>query len=187
MKPRKATTQFSYSCSFMRLSVVPYHDHVPSQVTKKMSDKFAHTLAVNILRVKIEIKSQALLLRTHRNSGDDRNFVSSVPMAVGGRLSFRRPGPFYVRDQKESRLVDEDDMGAQPLGFFLIRGHCLSFHRWISRSLRSSARRSGFCGLHPIFAITRQIWSGWYRTPNSFLIIVPCIYNVIATTKKGEG
>lgn len=101
---------------------------------------------------------------------DDGDLVAAVMMALDRGLPTWCPSLAHWWDQEKSRLVDEDEVGPQPCGVFFIRGHSSFFHRSISSSLRSTARRSGFWWVHRISPSIRPTWSRWYRIPKFFSI-----------------
>ncbi len=124
-----------------------------------MPEKQADFHVPDIVGVEVAVESQALTSRADRYSGDDRHLVAAVPMAVYGPLPTRGPGPEEVRDQEEPGFVNEDDVGAQPCGVFFTRDQVFCFQSSMATSSRSTARRSGFCGLQPSVCISLPMWS----------------------------
>lgn len=109
-------------------------------------------------------------LRADRYTRDEGDLLAAVTMALDRGLPTWRPSLADWWDQEKSGLVDEDEVGPQPCGVFFIRGHSSRFHRSISSSLRSTARRSGFWWLHRICPSKRPTWSRWCRIPKFFSI-----------------
>ncbi len=89
-----------------------------------------------------------------REVGKDRNPIMTLPVGEHRGAASGRPGAPYQGRQLEAGFIQEDEEGAQQSGFFLTRGQISHFHRAMAASSRSSARRSGFWGLQPI----------WYRS-----------------------
>jgi len=144
-----AVLQRSNGFAAVDRAVVPHHDHSTSQVAEQASQEGADLGVSDVVRREREVEAVAPAARAHREAGDDGDPVVSLAMPKQRRLAARRPGAPHARDQEEARLVDEDEVGAQPRGFFLMCGQVLRFQRSIRASSRSSARRSGFCTLQP--------------------------------------
>ena len=70
--------------------------------------------------------------------------------SIGWKEELMNPGSADQRRQQEAALVDKDDVGLQSAGFFKMSGHSTRTQRRMAFSSRSRARRSGFCGLHPM-------------------------------------
>ena len=140
-------------------AVVPDHDHVAAQMAEQIPEEGAHLGVLDVLGRQQEVEAAAPAARTHRQPGDDRDAVAPQAVAQQRGLATRCPGAPHTRDQEEPRLVDEDEVGAQPRDFFLMRGQFWRFQFSIRSSLRSSARRSGFCTLHPSACSRRPTWA----------------------------
>ena len=63
-----------------------------------------------------------------------------------------------MRPLAQSALVDEDEDAPLAERFFLMAGHTFFFQCWICSSLRSRARPTGRCGLHPKSTRIFQTW-----------------------------
>ena len=123
--------------------------------------KYANLILPDVVIEEQIVKPQAMSAGAYGNSRNDGKLVSpSLAVTMNGSLSLRSPGPDHIGNQHEARFVGKDDVGTQPCGVFFMRGHSSRFQRSISSSFRSSARRSGFCGVHPRLCIKRPIWSG---------------------------
>ncbi len=109
-----------------------------------MPDEVADLRMPDVLRVETVVQAETAAARAHGDSRDDGDPVSPLVVVKDWRLSARGPRLVHTRDQEEARLVDENDVGAQPRSFFFTRGQSLRFQRLIRSSLRSKARRSGF-------------------------------------------
>ncbi len=130
-------------------AVVPDHDHRAAQMAEQIAEEGAYLRVLDVLGREQEVETAVPATRTHRQPRDDRDPLAPLAVTQLRRLPPRCPGAAHGWDQEESRLVDEDDVGAQPRGFFLMPGQVSRFQCSIRSSLRSSARRSGFCTLQP--------------------------------------
>jgi len=124
--------------------VVPHEDDRSSEMAKQMSKEGADLGVLDVLGVEAVVEAEPSATGAHGDTGNDRDPIAPLPVVEKGRLASRRPGLAHTRNQEEARLVDEDEVGTQPRGFFLMRGHSSVFQRSIAASLRSKARRSGF-------------------------------------------
>jgi len=149
MEARIAAAQLANRLSFVDRGVVEDGDHGASEVTQHVTEERAYLGLADVVAVATEVESHPAVHRADRQSRDDREPV--VPVVVGDLrcLSARRPGPPKGRDQEESRFVDEEEMRLPARGVFFTCGQRLRFQRPMRSSSRSSARRSGFCGLNP--------------------------------------
>ena len=129
--------------------VVQKCDDGSAQVPQEMAQKLADFGLTNGVLVQPVVHAQAVVPRTNGHAGDDRHRVPPVAVTEDRGLAARRPRPEHGGDQKAPRFIDEDEAGAQPGSFFLIRGQARCFHRAIASSSRSRARRSGFWWLQP--------------------------------------
>jgi hypothetical protein len=118
MEARKMTTQGADRFPLVDRGVVPDHDDRTSQVTEKVTQKLAHLGMLDVLQMETEVESKASTAWTDRDPGDDRDPVSPLPMADHRCACSWRPGLVDTRSHQETRLVDEDEVGTQPRGFF---------------------------------------------------------------------
>lgn len=155
VEPGMADLQRTKGFAAVDRTVVPDHDHVTAEVPKQFPQERADLRLANVVREELEVQPESSAARTHGEARDDGDPVAPLAMAKQRRVASGRPGAAHARDQEEPRFVDEDEVGAQPSGFFLICGQVLRFQSAIRSSFRSSARRSGFCTLQPIARRTR--------------------------------
>ena len=148
-KARVRRQEFPDHGAAVDVAVVPHDEDGAAEVAEQMPEKRARVRGTQVLTMQLEIEAAAPPPATERESGDDGDAVVQLPMPEDGGLPARCPGPADGRDQEEARLVDEDQVGAQPRGVFFSRGHVRRFHLAMAASSRWSARRSGFCGVHP--------------------------------------
>jgi hypothetical protein len=121
------------------------------QVTKKLDDLW--TLDRLIVQLKVEIIK-----------GDARNHAQRFPVEVvlqDRGLPARGPSAHFVRPGAESAFVDQNDLAAFFLGFFLSAGQVTFFHSAMAASLRSSARPTGRWQLQPSCRSNFQTCAGW--------------------------
>ena len=144
MQTRVPALELCQRLAMVSLRVVQDRDHWAAQVSQQIAQEHADFVVPNIVKVKLVIKTQALALRAHGDSRDDRDFVTAVTMPMHGCLAAWGPGLDHIRDQQESRFVGKDDVGTQPRSVFFTRGQSFCFQRSISFSFRSMARFSGF-------------------------------------------
>lgn len=103
-----------------------------------------------LVQLTVEVEPAAPPPGAEGEGGQNRDTVVLLPVPQQGRVAARRPGAPYARGQLESRLVQEDEVGAQPPGVFFTRGQSRFFQRSMAASSRSNALRSGFWALQPI-------------------------------------
>lgn len=155
VEPGIARLQGAEGFAAVDRAVVPDHDHGAAKMAEQVPQEGADLRLSDVVEPQREVQSIASASGTHREAGDDGDPIATLAMAKQGRVAPRRPGTTYARDQEEPRFVDEDEVGPQPRGFFLMCGQVARFQRAIRFSSRSSARRSGFCTLHPRACISR--------------------------------
>lgn len=129
--------------------VVPHEDDRSSEMPKQVSKEGADLGVLDVLGVEAGVQAEASTAGAHRDAGDHGDSIPPLPVVEERRLAAWRPGLADARNQEKARLVDEDEVGTQPRGFFLMRGHSSRFQRSIASSLRSKARRSGFWCVKP--------------------------------------
>ena len=142
-------------------AVIPDHDHGAAEVAEQVPEEGAHFRVLDVFGREQEVEAAAPATRTHGEPRDHRDALTPLAVAQERSLPPRRPGAPHARDQEEPRLVDKDEVGAQPRGFFLMRGHVSRFQCSIRSSFRSSARRSGFCTLQPSACSRRPTCARW--------------------------
>jgi len=134
---------------FVNASVVPHQHDRPAEMAEQLAQEGADLGVLDVLRMEGVVEAQATAAGTHRDARDDGDSIAPLPVIEQRRAPARRPRLADARNQEEARFVDEDEVGTQPRGFFLMRGHSCSFQRSMASSLRSSARRSGLWWLKP--------------------------------------
>jgi hypothetical protein len=160
-QPRETTTEFADGFAFMGFAIVPYHDHRAAQMTQYVAQEFTHFGLLDVLAMQAEVQADTSAMRADRQGGDGGNLVVFVAVAGQRRPTARAPGAPNGRNQEEAGFVDESEVGAQPRGFFFIRGQSRRFHCSMAASFRWVARRSGFWQLQPSACRSRPTWSRW--------------------------
>lgn len=133
----------------MRIATVPQHEDVATDLAQQLSQEVPDLLLSNVLREELKVKIQSLAPGRHRDPRDDGDAIASIEVINGGCLADRSPSRSDRGRQLEARLVDEDEVGAQPPGVFFTLGQSSRMKRRISAWLRSSAFFCGFWWLHP--------------------------------------
>lgn len=128
VKPFESATEIADGLPFMRGNIVPYYDHIPPKMFEEMTQKFTYLRTLDILCMEDVVQSKTLESGTERERRDHGDALADKVIADSRGVGFRTPGLAQRRGQEEARLVYEDDMGAQPLGVFFIRGHWVRFH-----------------------------------------------------------
>ena len=107
---------------------------------------------------KTERRAHAASLRRNDERPDHRDLASrTTPLREHGSLSASRPRAPHQRCHQETRFVEEDEGRFPARGVFFTRGQSSLIQRAMATASRSTARRTGFCGLHPRPWSTRPI------------------------------
>jgi hypothetical protein len=130
--------------ALVNLSIVEKNDDFSPDMQEQVSEKVAHVLGVDVGAMETEVQPGAVPTRAHRYCGDDRNLLTSLPMAEKRGLAPRCPSAQHQWAELEAGFVHENYVGAQPPGVFFTRGHSRSIQCLIASSSRSKARFSGF-------------------------------------------
>lgn len=135
----------------MRLKAIPYNDKIARQLFQEASNEGCRQHRVYIgIRMQAEVQTETGFGWSDTKGGYYRYFLMRTGFLIQDRgLSFGTPCPSDKRRHEKTAFINKDDMGFQTDCFFLMRGQSTLIHRFISSSLRSMARRSGFCGLQP--------------------------------------
>lgn len=130
-------------------AVVQEDEDVAANLSEELPEEVRRLGTLDIVFVEVTVEGAVKAPRADGDARDGRYPVVPVAIPKAGRLTYGAPGLSDGRDEEEARLVDEDEMGTQPCGVFFTFGHSSRFHRSISSSSRSRARRSGFWWLQP--------------------------------------
>ena len=130
--------------AFVGTRVIQQHNHGTVEMPKQVAEEQTHFFLPNIVIEEVVVEVQPLPFRADRDAGDHGNFVAPIDMTMNRSLPYRSPGLVDIGNEEKSGLVGKPYVGAQPSGFFFIRGHCRRFHCSTAWSSHSIARRSGF-------------------------------------------
>lgn len=106
----------------MGIAAIPKHEDVAAEMSEQLSQEVPSLLLPNIVGVELEVEVQPPTARRDRDPRDCRHTVTPIEVMDRRCLADRRPGGGDGRCQLESRLVDEDEVGTQPLGVFFTAG-----------------------------------------------------------------
>jgi hypothetical protein len=91
---------------------------------EQFAQKGFHIKPIEIPPVKLQIKRQMFSFRRNAERGNGRNLVSLQRVVMHRGLTSRGPSPDQIRDQQKATLIEEHQVGAKPLGFFLSSAKC---------------------------------------------------------------
>ena len=143
MQASMAATKRADGCAAMGAEIVPEHDDVSTEMAQQVTEEGADPGLADIVERELVVQPQALAARTDRDPGDHRDPIVPVAMMDDRSAAPWGPRATDTGDQEEARFVGKDEMGAQPPGVFLTRGHSFFFQCSILASSRSQARRAG--------------------------------------------
>jgi len=143
--------QFLDRIATVDLAVVQKHHQMAPNLTEQVAQEPSDLFALNVVLVELAVQRTVKPPRADRDPGDGRYAVVTLAVSNDRRLPDRAPGLANRRNQEEAGFVDKDDMGRQPCGVFFTAGQTVRFQSAIAASLRSTARRSGFWWLQPIW------------------------------------
>lgn len=135
----------------MGFAVIEKHDQTAGYLTQQMAEEYHHFLSLDVVLIQLAVQRTMEAFRADGDSGDGGDTIMTIPMMNNRGLAYRAPRLTNRRDQEEARFVNKDEVGRQPCGVFFTRGQTDRFHFAMAASLRSTARRSGFWWLQPIW------------------------------------
>lgn len=140
---------------------IPYEDEGAGKLLQKVLQKSNHQVSIDIgIGMKTEKKTKMTSARGYAEGCDDGYFFMGTGLLIQPRsLPARAPGPADKGRHHDTAFIDKDQPSLQPGCFFLRRGHSTLTQCLMPSSSRSTARRSGFWGLHPSPWRRRPIWS----------------------------
>src|SRR5438552_17921644 len=84
------------------------------KVSQDLAEKQAHLFLADVVKVEQIVEAQVLSSGTHRDSGEDRDFVwASLAMTQQGGAALGRPSLDHQGSQQEARFIGSDYVGAQ--------------------------------------------------------------------------
>ena len=137
--------------SSVRRKAVPDDDDRARQFLQEILEEGLHGVRVDIgAGMQAEVKTEATSAGQYAQGGNDGDlFVRTGSLIQQRGLPLWAPCAPDERRHHQAAFVDEDEVSLQAGGFFLMRGQSSFTHCAILSSSRSTARRSGFWGLHP--------------------------------------
>lgn len=152
LNPFLALEELLHADRPVRPQTIPEQDKPSREMHGQLAKEGDEVIDRHVLvRQEGEVRSQALPLRREGDRGDHGDLLSGACALVeDGSRPDRSPGAPEEGCHQKPALVKEDQVTVQLLGVFFTRRHFSLTHRWISRSFRSRALRSGFCGEKPI-------------------------------------
>jgi hypothetical protein len=114
---------------------VPEEEDRSTDVVQEGAHEGHHLHPGEVLVMKPEIERQVLPLGRHGEGRDGGDPIPLVAMAEQGCLAHGSPGLTDMGDEQEPALIEEREVSAQPLPFFLARASdTASSARWPRRS-----------------------------------------------------
>ncbi len=97
------------SFTVVRGGIVQQDDDGTPEVSQELAEKQAHLFLADVVEVKQIVEAQVLSLGTHRDSGDDRDFVSaSLAMTQHGGAALGCPSLDHQGSQQKARFIGKD-------------------------------------------------------------------------------
>ena len=101
--------EFPQSFTVVGGGIVQQDNDGTPKVSQELAEKQAHLFLADVVEVKQIVEAQVLSLGTHRDSGDDRDFVSaSLAMTQQGGAALGRPSLGHQGSQQEARFIGKD-------------------------------------------------------------------------------
>jgi hypothetical protein len=100
-------------------AAVQQRDHWPAQVSQQFGEVLHDLNGRHVPGIDLEIQPQLLTQRRHAQTSNDRKPPAAVTVPQYRRPSHWRPRALHRRDKHKAALIDENQMRAQPPGFFL--------------------------------------------------------------------
>lgn len=159
MKALGAGTELADEQATMGIATVPENEDMALKVSEQLTQEVACLQLSDILGIELKVEIQPLAGGRNRDPRDGRDAVTPIEVMNRRRLADGSPGGGDGGCQLESRFIDEDEVGTQPLGVFFTAGQSRRRKRRISAWLRSSAFFCGFWWLHPSECRSLPTWS----------------------------
>lgn len=159
MEALGAGTELANQQAAMGIGTIPENEDLASEVSEQVSQEVARLQLSDVIGVELKVEIQSLAGWRNRDPRDGRDAVTPIEVMDRRRLADRSPSGSNGGCQLESRFIDEDEVGTQPLGVFFTAGQSCRRKRRISTWLRSSAFFCGFWWLHPSECRSLPTWS----------------------------
>ena len=118
--------------SLMRPAAIPQKDHMAAQMFEQLPQESDDLKGADVfIAVKSRVEREALSSGRYAKGRDGRNLGPVSGATQNWSLSPGSPCPGNIRDQEESTLVEERQMGSKFFGFFLYAAsRNVSTSRW---------------------------------------------------------
>ncbi len=90
------------------------------QITEKVFD----IQAIDVFSMEPEVESQMPSFRGNCKRPNGRDLISLIGVVMQRCFSFRSPRPLQIRNEQKAAFIEENQMGAKFLGFFLSAATC---------------------------------------------------------------
>lgn len=120
LDPRMTFEELLDESGTVKRAPVPKEDDRPFEVTGKVAEELLDLFGPDVpvgMEARVEPKPSSL--GRDGDGGDGRDFCPASGHHQDGSLSFDRPGPLEVWDERESAFIQEDQVRFKPFGFFL--------------------------------------------------------------------
>lgn len=135
----------------MGTRAVPDDQEIALQLAEQLGEKAEGSIGVDVvvgMQAKVEVEGMAT--GRHHQRADTRDLlIGTAALIEHGSVTAGSPGAAHPGGHQKTGFIQEHQMRLQPVGFFLMRGQSFLIQRRMARASRSTARRSGFWGLHP--------------------------------------
>ncbi len=135
----------------MRLETVPNDNNVAGQFLQQATEEGSDQYGIYIgIGMQAKEKTETASAGSDTKGGYRGDFLMRAGFLIKDRsLPTGTPSPSDKRSHQKAAFIDKSNMCFQAGCFFLMRGQSRLTHCLIASSFRSTARRSGFCGLQP--------------------------------------
>jgi hypothetical protein len=119
MEPRKCIANRMDCWTFVNPAAIPEQDDMSPKVLEQQAQEWGHVYGLEVVLLEAGVQAHAGASGRHRERRNGRDPVVLIVVPDDGRMSPRAPSPATRRDQHETALIQEGDVGAKSSGFFL--------------------------------------------------------------------
>ena len=117
---RVASKELSDELGAVERAPVPEKNDLSFEVATKVLEKLPNLSRPDVfVGIEARVEPKAFPLGRDRDGGDSRDFGPASGDNEDGSFSFNRPGSLEIGNERESALIQEDQAGSKPIGFFL--------------------------------------------------------------------
>jgi hypothetical protein len=124
----------------MNRTTIPEEHDMAAPMTQERAEEVGHIDRLEVARLPAQVQAQVLALRGDGEGGPRRDAVMLIVVGDDRRVSGRSPGAPAGGYEQKAALIQDGQMGAQPLAVFLWRA------TGSASNGRSPARRGGWPG-----------------------------------------